>query len=287
MTSPDGINWTSRTAAADNQWYSVTYSNSLFVAVSITGTNRVMTSPDGINWTSRTAAAANQWQSVTYRNGLFVAVAQTGTGNRVMTSGFQEISSYEPNNIEQGNRTFTGQNITYSNYPSTRNDTENPDNLYFSRNANGDQGVKQLEDIFAIYNAQASSDLELVSTADSTTAYPLFSNVTKTNTDFYENQGDTVIFFKQPGVYRIDAGLIFETSGSTQSVNTILKFEPSVSYGRSFSIDANGDRTSHAYNAVVTISTAYTKLRISKQTGAIATTTFFGSDSRITIQRVY
>jgi len=44
MTSSDGINWTTRTSAADNQWYSVTYGNGLFVAVSLTGSgNRVMT----------------------------------------------------------------------------------------------------------------------------------------------------------------------------------------------------------------------------------------------------
>jgi hypothetical protein len=61
MTSPDGITWTSRTSAADNQWYSVAYGNGLWVAVSITGSgNRVMTSPDGITWTSRTSAADNQ-----------------------------------------------------------------------------------------------------------------------------------------------------------------------------------------------------------------------------------
>ncbi len=87
MTSPDGINWTIRTSAADNNWISVTYGNGLFVAVSISGTgNRVMTSPDGITWTIRTSAADNQWSSVTYGNGLFVAVAVSGTGNRVMTS---------------------------------------------------------------------------------------------------------------------------------------------------------------------------------------------------------
>ena len=49
MTSPDGINWTIRTSAADNSWRSVTYGNGLFVAVAYTGTgNRVMTSPDGV-----------------------------------------------------------------------------------------------------------------------------------------------------------------------------------------------------------------------------------------------
>jgi hypothetical protein len=85
MTSPDGITWTSRSAAADNRWYSVTYGNGLFVAVSYDRTNRVMTSPDGINWTSRTAASDDEWLFVTYGNGLFVAVSWTGT-NRVMTS---------------------------------------------------------------------------------------------------------------------------------------------------------------------------------------------------------
>ena len=75
MTSPDGITWTARTAAQAKRWPSVTYGNGLFVAVSSTGTNRVMTSPDGITWTARTAAAANVWTSVTYGNGMFVAVA--------------------------------------------------------------------------------------------------------------------------------------------------------------------------------------------------------------------
>ncbi|MBX4195355.1 tail fiber domain-containing protein [Candidatus Parcubacteria bacterium] len=86
MTSPDGINWTARTNAADNNWQDVTYGNGLFVAVANTGTgNRIMTSPDGINWTARSSVADNDWRSVTYGNGTFVAVAQTGT-NRVMTS---------------------------------------------------------------------------------------------------------------------------------------------------------------------------------------------------------
>jgi hypothetical protein len=92
MTSPDGITWTPRTAAADNDWRSVTYGNGLFVAVSSTGIgNHIMTSPDGITWTSRTSAADNSWQSVTYGNGLFVAVS-CGSGcadsadNNVMTS---------------------------------------------------------------------------------------------------------------------------------------------------------------------------------------------------------
>jgi hypothetical protein len=77
--------WTARGAAAANTWRSVTYGNSVFVAVSMGGTNSVMTSPDGTTWTARTAAASSVWYSVTYGNGLFVAVAISGT-DLVMTS---------------------------------------------------------------------------------------------------------------------------------------------------------------------------------------------------------
>ena len=91
MTSPNGITWTARTSAADNEWISVAWAPELgiFAAVAVTGTgNRVMTSPDGINWTSRTSAADNNWRSVAWAPelSLFVAVAFSGVGNRVMTS---------------------------------------------------------------------------------------------------------------------------------------------------------------------------------------------------------
>lgn len=89
MTSPDGINWTARTAPEDNAWKSVTWSPdlNLFVAVATSGINRVMTSPDGINWTSRSASQANTWQSVVWSPELdkFVAVSSDGT-DQVMTS---------------------------------------------------------------------------------------------------------------------------------------------------------------------------------------------------------
>jgi hypothetical protein len=88
MTSPDGITWTSRTSAANNNWQSVTYGNGLFVAVASSGTgNRVMTSPDGITWTSRVSAANQSWYSVTHAGGLFVSVSVTGSTTGVMTSG--------------------------------------------------------------------------------------------------------------------------------------------------------------------------------------------------------
>jgi hypothetical protein len=80
-----GVTWTARAAAEANGWRSVTYGNSLFVAVAANGANRVMTSPDGTTWTARSAAEANLWVDVTYGSDLFVAVAASGT-NRVMTS---------------------------------------------------------------------------------------------------------------------------------------------------------------------------------------------------------
>jgi hypothetical protein len=44
LKSLDGITWTSRTSAADNGWFGITYGKGLFVAVAVTGTNRIMTS---------------------------------------------------------------------------------------------------------------------------------------------------------------------------------------------------------------------------------------------------
>ena len=84
MTSPDGINWTTQSTPAAGGWRAVTYGNGLFVAVGIAG-SIVMTSPDGVHWTQRSAAGDNDfWQGVTYGNGLFVAVGSSG--DRVMTS---------------------------------------------------------------------------------------------------------------------------------------------------------------------------------------------------------
>jgi hypothetical protein len=79
------LNWTAQSSSEANQWRSVTYGNGLYVAVSSTGTNRVMTSTNGVTWTARSASEANQWRSLTYGNGLFVATSIDGI-NRVMTS---------------------------------------------------------------------------------------------------------------------------------------------------------------------------------------------------------
>ncbi len=84
--------WTSRTPAESNNYYSVTWADSLnlFVAVSLDGSgdgglSRVMTSPDGFSWTARSASVVAAWGCVCWSGALLVAVALTGA-SRIMTS---------------------------------------------------------------------------------------------------------------------------------------------------------------------------------------------------------
>ena len=103
----DGTTWTARSATEANFWSSVTFGNGTFVAVSTSGTNRVMTSTDGITWTARNVPAST-WTSVAYGNGLFVAVAGFGT-DRVMTS--PDGITWTP----RGSSTDSWTGITYGN----------------------------------------------------------------------------------------------------------------------------------------------------------------------------
>ncbi len=82
-----GVTWTIRTSASNNNWNSVAYGNGLFVAVSdYTGSgDEVMTSTDGIVWYTGSCPSGAGWRSITYGNGLFVAVGSGGT-DAVMTS---------------------------------------------------------------------------------------------------------------------------------------------------------------------------------------------------------
>lgn len=104
-TSPDGINWTGRTAASRAGWIDVTWGattsnglggQGLFVAVADSNTtNGVMTSPDGITWTIRDGKVAG-WNGVTWAatasngsggQGLFVAAnSSAASANGVITS---------------------------------------------------------------------------------------------------------------------------------------------------------------------------------------------------------
>jgi hypothetical protein len=83
---PNNGDWTAATAAAANNWFSVTYGNGKYVAVSNNGTNQVMYSTDGISWTAASASEIAEWYSVTYGNGRFVAVAATGGSGAMYSS---------------------------------------------------------------------------------------------------------------------------------------------------------------------------------------------------------
>lgn len=94
-TSPDGITWTSRTAASNQRWERVRYGNGLYVAVAnyntAGDTDLVMYSSDGITWASTTIISRN-YSGVAYGNGLWVAVASS-------IGGLTHLSSYSYDGI--------------------------------------------------------------------------------------------------------------------------------------------------------------------------------------------
>jgi hypothetical protein len=108
-SSPDGINWTARTPAANNWWQDVAYGNGLFVAVARTGTgNRIMTSPDGITWTSRNSGIDPDFSSVAYGNGIWVAISEGSTGGTTFTS-------YDGIDWAEQSTTFVNRSVYFAN----------------------------------------------------------------------------------------------------------------------------------------------------------------------------
>ena len=83
-----GFAATQRTMPTSANWYSVTYGNGTFVAVSVGGgvTSIAATSTDGITWTQRTMPVGT-WYSVTYGGGTFVAVSSGSTNAATSTDG--------------------------------------------------------------------------------------------------------------------------------------------------------------------------------------------------------
>jgi hypothetical protein len=90
MTSPDGINWSDRSAPND-AWINIIYANNSFLVLA--QTNSYMISSDLTNWTTGTTFTRKDWRSITYYNGKYVAVASTSGNNNVMT-GVENASCY-------------------------------------------------------------------------------------------------------------------------------------------------------------------------------------------------
>ena len=72
------------TGIENNNWESIAYGNSYFVAVASSGTNRVMVSKDGINWSSVVSSIFSgvSWDFISYSQELrrFVIVSNDGSG---------------------------------------------------------------------------------------------------------------------------------------------------------------------------------------------------------------
>ena len=166
-----GFTWTSQTGAGTagtTEWYSVTYGNGLFVAVSDNnGSQGVMTSPDGSTWTLRTTPIG-AWVSVTYGNGLFVAVgyadATPGDFNRVMTSS---------NGIDWTIRTAAATNfwnsVTYGNglFVAVSGDNRNGEQVMTS--SNGIDWTSRTAAAYNEWNAVTFGNGLFVAVSDSVT----------------------------------------------------------------------------------------------------------------------
>ena len=75
LTSPNGIQWTSRPVATSAKLTSVAYGNPIYTAVGESGT--IVTSADAVNWTVRNSGGSDL-TGVAYGDGVFVVVGLYG-----------------------------------------------------------------------------------------------------------------------------------------------------------------------------------------------------------------
>jgi hypothetical protein len=88
VTSPDGINWTSRTLSSIQFWECVAHGGGIYVALGSTSEGSVAsTSTNGTTWTNRPFSSLIAFKAITYGNGLFVALGtEFGGVAKVYTS---------------------------------------------------------------------------------------------------------------------------------------------------------------------------------------------------------
>ena len=109
ITSPDGINWTTRTSGTSNNLQGITYGNGLFVVVGASG--NILTSSDGITWTSRTSGTSAQIRKIIWVNNLFITVGNSG----IVLSSSNGISWTQKSQIKVGNLAKIAYDIVYNN----------------------------------------------------------------------------------------------------------------------------------------------------------------------------
>ena len=90
MTSPDGLNWTGRNAAAANEWIAGIWAKELGIVAAVSGGStaaHVQWSANGINW-NQVGTIDNSLKSIAWspKLKLFAACSITGPNNRILTS---------------------------------------------------------------------------------------------------------------------------------------------------------------------------------------------------------
>ncbi|WP_435302842.1 beta strand repeat-containing protein, partial [Flavobacterium aestuarii] len=83
LTSPDAVNWTTRTSGHTATLFSIAYGNGKFVAV---GNNKITTSSDGITWSSVASTTV-------FANTIYLSGVRFINGNFVMVGDFGAIAT--------------------------------------------------------------------------------------------------------------------------------------------------------------------------------------------------
>jgi hypothetical protein len=187
-SSTDGINWTSRTPAANNNWVSVSFGNDLFVAVASSGaSNRIMTSPDGITWTARNSGINPDFTGVAYGTGIWVAISEASTGGTTFTS-------YDGFTWDEQATAFAQQSIIYANGLFTTGNYYSVDGLTWNVVAFGTscQGLAYGNGYFVAVTNGGTNRILYSTDAITWTAIPAASVATFVGIAFGENTFVTV-----------------------------------------------------------------------------------------------
>ena len=107
ICSTDGITWTGSTMPTPTtaNWYSVTYGNGKFVAIS-NGYDYVAYSTDGVTWTATTLPSSDRWVAVTYGNGVFVAICELSSKAAYSTDGITWTQTALPSSAKWSSVTY-------------------------------------------------------------------------------------------------------------------------------------------------------------------------------------